>query len=156
VAGGTELDRPWWLIRYAEILLNAAEATNEYQGPTADVYTWLIDIRSRAGITPGANNMYGLKQNMTKEEMREAIRHEHRVEFAFEEHRFWDIRRWKIAPVTENAETHGMEITRATNGSFSYRTIVIRKHVFTDAMYFWPIPQSELVKSPALKQNPGY
>jgi hypothetical protein len=156
VAGGSELDRPWWLIRYAEILLNAAEATNEYQGPTAEIYVWLTDIRSRAGITPGANNMYGLKENMTKDEMREAIRHERRVELAFEEHRFWDIRRWKIAPVTENAETHGMEITRAANGSFSYRTIVIRKHVFTDAMYFWPIPQSELVKSPALKQNPGY
>jgi hypothetical protein len=156
VAGGTELDRPWWLIRYAEILLNAAEAVNENEGPTTEIYTWLKDIRSRAGITPGANGMYGLKANMNKDEMREAVRHERRVELAFEEHRFWDIRRWKIAPVTENAETHGMEITRAANGSFSYRTIVIRKHVFTDAMYFWPIAQSELTKSPALKQNPGY
>ncbi|SHM50096.1 Starch-binding associating with outer membrane [Chitinophaga jiangningensis] len=154
--GGGELYRPWVVMRYAEVLLNAAEATNEYAGPTADVYDWLKLIRSRAGITPGANNMYGLKQGMTKDEMREAIRHERRVELAFEEHRFWDVRRWKIAPQTENAETHGMEITRAANGSFSYRVITIRKHVFTDAMYFWPIPQSELTKSPALKQTPGY
>jgi hypothetical protein len=156
VAGGTELERPWWLIRYAEILLNAAEATNEYEGPTTGIYTWLKEIRSRAGITPGVNSMYGLQESMTKDEMREAIRHERRVELAFEEHRYWDIRRWKIAPQTENAETHGMEITRAANGTFSYRTIVVRKHVFTDAMYFWPIAQSELTKSPALKQNPGY
>ncbi len=154
--GGGELYRPWVVMRYAEVLLNAAEATNEYYGPSAEIYDWLKLIRSRAGILPGANNLYGLKANMTKEEMREAIRHERRVELAFEEHRFWDIRRWKIAPVTENAETHGMEITRAANGTFSYRTIVVRRHVFTDAMYFWPIPQSEITKSPALKQNPGY
>jgi hypothetical protein len=93
---------------------------------------------------------------MTKDEMREVVRHERRIELAFEEHRFWDIRRWKIAPAIENAETHGMEITRAANGSFSYRVIVLRKHVFTDAMYFWPIPQSELTTSPSLQQNPGY
>lgn len=156
VGGGSELYRPWVLMRYAELLLNAAEAVNEYYGPTTEVYDWLKLIRSRAGIQAGSNNLYGLKASMTKEEMREAVRHERRVELAFEEHRYWDIRRWKIATQTENAETHGMEITRAANGSFSYRTIVVRRHVFTDAMYFWPIPQSEIVKSPSLKQNPGY
>ncbi|HEY8916612.1 MAG TPA: RagB/SusD family nutrient uptake outer membrane protein [Chitinophaga sp.] len=154
--GGGELYRPWVVMRYAEVLLNAAEATNEYEGPTAEVYDWLKMIRSRAGIIEGENSLYGLKPGMTKDEMREAIWHERRVELAFEEHRFWDVRRWKIAPRTENAETHGMEITRAANGSFSYRVIGIRKHVFTEAMYFWPVPQSELTKSPALKQTPGY
>ena len=156
VGGGSELYRPWVVMRYAEVLLNAAEATNEYYGPTTEIYDWLKGVRSRAGITPGTNGLYGLKSGMTKEEMREAIRHERRVELAFEEHRYWDVRRWKIAAQTENAETHGMEITRAADGKFSYRTIVVRKHVFTDAMYFWPIPQSEIVKSPALIQNPGY
>lgn len=154
--GGGELYRPWVLMRYAEVLLNAAEATNEYYGPTAEVYDWLKMIRNRAGILAGENGMYGLQAGMNKEEMREAIWHERRVELAFEEHRFWDVRRWKIAPQTENAETHGIEITRAANGTFSYRVIGIRKHVFTDAMYFWPIPQGELTKSPALKQTPGY
>ncbi|MBE7171300.1 MAG: RagB/SusD family nutrient uptake outer membrane protein [Williamsia sp.] len=156
VSGGSELYRPWVLMRYAEVLLNAAEASNEYAGPSAEVYDWLKMIRSRAGIAAGASGLYGLKTGMTKDEMREAIRHERRVELAFEEHRYWDVRRWKIAPQTENAETHGMEITRGADGKFSYRLIVVRKHVFTDAMYFWPIPQSEIVKSPALKQNPGY
>jgi hypothetical protein len=156
VGDGSELYRPWVVMRYAEVLLNAAEATNEYYGPSTEIYDWLKLIRSRAGITAGANGLYGLKAGMTKDEMREAIRHERRVELAFEEHRYWDIRRWKMAPQTENTETHGMEITRAADGKFSYRTIVVRKHVFTDAMYFWPIPQSEIVKSPALVQNPGY
>lgn len=154
--GGGELYRPWVLMRYAEVLLNAAEATNEYDGPTAEVYDWLKMIRNRAGILAGENGLYGLKAGMNKEEMRAAIWHERHVELAFEEHRFWDVRRWKIAPQTENSETHGMEITRVANGSFSYRVITIRKHVFTDAMYFWPVPQSELTKSPALKQTPGY
>jgi starch-binding outer membrane protein, SusD/RagB family len=156
VSGGSELYRPWWIMRYAEVLLNAAEATNEYSGAVTEIYDWLKDIRGRAGIAPGISGLYGLKAGMTKDEMREVIRHERRVELAFEEHRFWDVRRWKIAPVTENAETHGMEITRSATGTFSYKTIIIRKHVFTDAMYFWPIPQSEITKSPALKQNPGY
>jgi hypothetical protein len=148
--------RPRLLIRYAEVLLNAAEATNEQSGPTAQIYTWLKDIRSRAGITAGSSGMYGINPAMTKEQMRSFIQNERQVELAFEEHRFWDIRRWKIAPVTENRDMHGMEITRAENGTFSYRSIVVRKHVFRDKMYFWPIPQAEITKSPALKQNPGY
>lgn len=157
VNGGSELNRPRVLIRYGEILLNAAEATNEFSGPTTQIYTWLQDIRNRAGITPGTNGLYGMKANMTKDEMRAFIQNERRVEMAFEEQRFWDIRRWKIAPVIENAETHGMEITRATDGSYSYRTIVIRKHIFNaPSMYYWPVPKSELTKSSALKQNPGY
>jgi hypothetical protein len=156
INGGSELNRPRMLIRYAEILLNAAEATNEFEGATSDVYTWLRAIRNRAGITAGTTNLYGIKDNMTKDDMRAFIQNERQVELAYEEHRFWDIRRWKIAPQTENKEMHGMEITRAADGSYSYRLIVVRKHVFTEKMYFWPIPQSELTKSPALKQNPGY
>ncbi|MES2276109.1 MAG: RagB/SusD family nutrient uptake outer membrane protein [Bacteroidota bacterium] len=156
INGGAELNRPRMMIRYAEVLLNAAEASNEVNGPTTQVYNWLIDIRSRAGITAGTGNLYGLKAGMTKDQMRIVIQNERQVELAFEEHRFWDVRRWKIAPVTENKEMHGMEITRSATGTYSYRTIVIRSHVFLDNMYFWPIPSSEITKSPALKQNPGY
>jgi len=49
-----------------------------------------------------------------------------------------------------------MEITRSASGTYSYRTIVVRKQIFTDNQYFFPISQSEITKSPALKQNPGY
>ncbi|KAA6349791.1 RagB/SusD family nutrient uptake outer membrane protein [termite gut metagenome] len=160
IGSGAELYRPQILIRYAEILLNAAEAANEYYGPTDEIYTWLRAVRQRAEITRDEDgdekNLYGVKDNMTYEEMKIFIRNERRIELAFEEHRFWDVRRWKIAPIVSNGEVHGMEITRAVDGSFSYRVITIRKHVFNPEMYYWPIPMSEMTKSPALKQNQGY
>jgi hypothetical protein len=154
--GGIELNRSRILIRYAEILLDAAEANNEVGGPSPQIYTWLKDIRNRAGISPGADGMYGMNPNMSQAEMRTFLQNERQVELAFEEQRFWDVRRWMIAPAVLNKEMHGMEITRAANGSFSYRTIVVRSNVFRTNMYWFPIAQSELVKSSALKQNPGY
>lgn len=169
----------WWieplqsrpLIRFAEVMLSYAEAANEYKGPDfqetlADGNTYgplevLKLIRRRAGILPGADGMYGLKAGMTKEEMREAIRLERRIELAFEGFRFYDVRRWMIAEQTENAPMHGLEISRvvdAETGSINYvpREFVVRNHVFRKAMYFWPIPYAEIVKTPALKQNPFY
>lgn len=156
VPGGSENSRPDVLMRYAEILLIAAEASNELYGPSNDVYNWIGEIRKRAGI-PEGTYYYGLKKNGTsKEALREIIQNERQMEFAYEEHRYWDVRRWKIAPQTENREIHGMEITRASNGNYTYKKIVNRRHVFNNAMYFWPIPQSELTKSSLLIQNPGY
>lgn len=151
-----ENNRPRMLIRYAEVLLDAAEATNEFSGPSSQIYTWLKDIRSRAGIDAGADGMYGMNPNMTKDDMRAFLQNERQVELAFEEQRFWDVRRWKIAPQVLNKDMHGMEITRSASGTYSYRTIVVRKQIFTDNQYFFPISQSEITKSPALKQNPGY
>ncbi|HEY9195019.1 MAG TPA: RagB/SusD family nutrient uptake outer membrane protein, partial [Mucilaginibacter sp.] len=154
--GGVELNRPRMLIRYAEVLLNAAEANNELNGPSEQIYNWLKDIRNRAGISPGTDGMYGMKAGMSQTEMRLFLQNERQVELAFEEHRFFDVRRWKIAPAVLNKDMHGMEITRAADGKFSYRTIVVRSNTFRDAMYWFPIAQAELTKSPALKQNPGY
>src|SRR5690606_18520249 len=82
----------WILFRYAGILLNYAEAMNEFSGPDADVYAAVEAVRQRAGLSP-----YTLDAGLTKEQMRTIIRHERRKEFAFEEYRYWDIRRWKIA-----------------------------------------------------------
>jgi hypothetical protein len=154
--GGSNTFRCDPLMRYAEIILNAAEATNEYSGPTARVYDLLKMLRIRAEITPGAGSSYGLKAGMTKDEMRTVIQRERQVELAFEEHRYWDVRRWKIAPQTSNKEMHGMQVTMQPNGTFAYNVITVRNHVFLPAMYLWPIPQSEITKSPSLKQNPGY
>ncbi|MDQ0109758.1 hypothetical protein J2T02_004903 [Chitinophaga terrae (ex Kim and Jung 2007)] len=143
-------DRCLPLMRYAEVLLNFAEATNEYAGPVADVYTAVELIRQRAGLNP-----YQLPQGLDKNAMREVIRHERRVELAYEEHRFWDVRRWKIAAQTENQVMNGMEITRDGN-KVTYKVFAVRKHNFREPMYLWPIPQSETAKSPELQQNPGY
>lgn len=146
----TETERCFPLIRYAEILLNYAEALNESDGPTADVYAAIEAIRKRAGLDP-----YTLPAGLTQDQMRGVIRAERRIELAFEEHRFWDVRRWKIAPQTDNKMMHGTEITR-NGATYSYQTIDVRPHVFRDAMYLWPLPQGELSKSPELLQNPGW
>jgi hypothetical protein len=89
------------IFRYADVLLMFAEAKNEVDGPgvsTDSVYNYIRDIRKRAGIQVGtASNTYGLAAGLSVAEMRTVIRNERRVEMAFEEQRFWDIRRWKIA-----------------------------------------------------------
>ncbi|MGC9344636.1 MAG: RagB/SusD family nutrient uptake outer membrane protein, partial [Bacteroidales bacterium] len=82
----------WLEIRFAEVLMNFAEAANE-TGHPEEAITVLKRIRDRAGIEPGENNMYGMEQGMTRDEIREAIYHERYIEFAFEGKRFWDLRR---------------------------------------------------------------
>lgn len=138
------------LMRYAEVLLNYAEAQNEYAGPVAEVYNAVALVRKRAGLLP-----YELPAGLSKEQMREAIHAERRVELAFEGHRFWDVRRWKIAAQTENKQMTGMEVKR-NGANVTYTIFPVRKHNFRDAMYLWAIPQGETAKSPELKQNPSW
>ncbi|HEY8956660.1 RagB/SusD family nutrient uptake outer membrane protein [Chitinophaga sp.] len=138
------------LMRYAEVLLNYAEAQNEYAGPVAEVYNAVALVRKRAGLSP-----YELPAGLSKEQMREAIHAERRVELAFEGHRFWDVRRWKIAAQTENKQMTGMEVRR-NGANVTYTIFPVRKHNFRDAMYLWAIPQGETAKSPELKQNPSW
>ncbi len=139
-------------IRYAEILLDYAEALNEHSGPVADVYTALEAIRRRAGLNP-----YQLPAGLTKETMRDAIRNERRVELAFEEgHRFFDLLRWKTFDKAGAGDMSGMRITK--NGdNFTYERFVFEKRTFSSPqMYFMPVPQSEINKMPDLVQNPGW
>lgn len=101
----------WVEIRYAEVLLNLAEAANEI-GNTSEAYPLLTAIRARAGIDPGSNNLYGLKAGMNQTEMRQAIRLERQVELAYEGKRFWDLRRWRAFETTLNGtRRHGHTIT---------------------------------------------
>lgn len=143
------------LIRYAEILLNHAEAANE-SGDINTAYKQVEAIRKRAGINPGVNENYGLTEGMSKEQMREVIQNERRVELAIEEHRYWDIRRWKIAENISNKPLHGVKIVK-TGDTYTYETVTIRTPVFTaPKWYLWPIPQGEINKSEELLQNPGW
>ena len=139
------------IIRYAEILLNYAEARNERLAtPDAQIYQAVEAIRERAGLMP-----FELKSGMSQAEMREVIHNERQKELAFEGHRFFDVRRWKKAEVAEAAQMHGTEPVKTAAGT-TYNTIVVRKRVFDKRMYLWPIPQSEIAKSIELVQNPGY
>ncbi|MBC9910288.1 RagB/SusD family nutrient uptake outer membrane protein [Chitinophaga varians] len=144
--------QPWIYLRYAEVLLNYAEAQNEAMGPDASVYNAVNQIRQRASVQQPA-----LAPGLTQEQMRDAIRRERQVELAFEEHRFYDVRRWKIANVTENIPAYGMTITR-NNNSYTYtRKVALDNRLFKEANYWLPIPRADILASNAtLKQNPGY
>jgi hypothetical protein len=146
----------WVIMRYAEILLTFAEARNEVEtAPGQDVYEQLYAIRKRAGIDPGADNNYGLAPGMTKEQMRAVIQNEWRIEFAFEEHRYFDIRRWKIASTVMNQPRTGITIVK-NGGVLTYSPKTVLETVFKDNQYLYPIPYNEVAKNPNMKQNPGW
>ena len=86
-------DLAWVEMRYAEVLLNLAECAAMTGGRDAEVYTVLKDIRKRGGITANADNMYGLKTGMSGPELIASVLHEKQLELAFENKRFWDLRR---------------------------------------------------------------
>jgi starch-binding outer membrane protein, SusD/RagB family len=100
----------WIEFRFAEVLLNVAEAANEI-GKTEEAYTELAAIRARAGIDPGTNNLFGLDQGMSKDQMRDAIMLERKIELAFEGKRFWDLRRHKMfEEVLNGTRRHGYTV----------------------------------------------
>ncbi|MDI9871657.1 RagB/SusD family nutrient uptake outer membrane protein [Flectobacillus roseus] len=144
--------QPWIYFRYAEILLNYAEAQNEAAGPDQSVYDAVNAIRRRTGV-----GMPALPSGLSQAQMRDAIRKERQIELAFEEHRYYDVRRWKIANVTENVPAYGMDVTR--NGStYTYtRKEALSGRRFEDKHYFLPIPRAEILASGGkLTQNAGY
>ncbi len=100
--------RSWILFRLGEFYLNYAEALNEAEGPVADVHKYVNEIRKRSG-------MPALPTNLTKEEMRDRIRRERRIELAYETHRYFDCHRWLIAEETESGPVYGMNIAAGTH-----------------------------------------
>ncbi|MFC0512964.1 RagB/SusD family nutrient uptake outer membrane protein [Mucilaginibacter angelicae] len=143
--------QPFKYIRYAEVLLNFAEAQNEAVGPDNSVYSALNQIRARVGMPP-------VTPGLSQSAMRDKIRNERQVELCFEDHRFYDVRRWKIANVTENVPAYGILPTKNANGTITYtKFIALTNRHFEDKNYWMPIPQSEILASGGkLKQNPGY
>ena len=153
----TDVTHDFIYIRYAEVLLNYAEAMNEFSGPTAEIYDILHQLRQRAGIEAGTDGNYGIASNLSKEQLREVIRNERRVELAFEEHRFFDIRRWKIAEAVMNQQLTGVNIQRTSSGFDSYDYVNVFTPKFrAPAMYLYPIPYDEVIRNANMKQNPGW
>lgn len=153
------IDHNFIIFRYAEILLDYAEAINESGDVLANrtaAYAQLTALRKRAGITAGTGSLYGLTANMTQSQMRDAIRLERRIELAFEEHRFWDVRRWKTAEVDFNKMLHGVKITKPTPTTFAYQYVNATNIAFKTPMYLYPISYTELQNNKALTQNPGW
>jgi len=142
--------------RYAEIILNYAEALNEV-GRTEDAVAQLILIRKRAGLQAGTSGRYGIPVGISQTDLRTLIQqYDRRIELSFEEHRFWDLRRWKIANTELNKTLHGMQITKNTNGTFTYQVVPVTTIVFQDKLYHMPIPYNETVTDANLKQNFGW
>lgn len=146
----------WYYYRYADVLLNYAEAQNEAVGPDASVYEAIDKLRTRAGI-PTLTSVY---PGLSQAEMREAIRKERRIELAFENKRWWDLIRWKTAEIYLNQNLHGM-LVRSESGVLTYTRIeALHGERSFDASknYLRPIPQSALDQNPKLQgnQNPGY
>lgn len=142
------------LFRAGEVLLNYAEAMNEAYGPVVDPFgdgrtaKWAVDeVRKRAGMP------VILANGLTYDVMKRKIINERRIELAFEEHRHWDIRRWKIAEEVFNEPLKGVRIEKEA-ASYKYTYYDVEQRLFSPKMYLYPIPQSECYKNKALVQNP--
>ena len=143
-------EQHWIEFRYAEALLNGAEAAVEMGQHLDDALLWINDIRSRADI----------KQLSLSDLTVDKVRHERRIELAFENHTYWDLRRWRIAD---------KEIeTKQYTGLCPYFDINKQKYIFEEVaankyyytfdvkMYYERIPDGEIAKNEKLKQNPYY
>ncbi len=140
-------DEDYIIYRYGEILLNYAEAAF-YLGQTGEALDKLNMVRERAGMP--------LLGTITEE----AIRHERTVELAFEENRYWDLRRWRIAhEVLDGLRTKGMEFTYYYNEDkydFMYKNGDPSSRTFQDRHYYLPFGVSRVADNPNLLENPGY
>jgi len=126
------------MLRYADVLLMYAEAKNEAAGGDETVYNALNQIRRRAGM-PDFN------ETLSKEELREAIRHERRIELAGEALYYHDIRRWRTAEIVMNGPV------------LNSKGQVVQIRAFNaNRDYLWPIHSITIQDNPALEQNPGY
>jgi len=149
----TQKEHTWVLFRYGEVLLNYAEAMNEAYGPE-DPANLGMTAREAVNMIRNRANMPDFPTGLTQDQFRKKLRNERMVELAFENHRFWDIRRWMIGPST--TDIYGMDIKKNNDGSFSYHKKLVEKRAFEDKMYLYPIPESEILKNGNLNQNPGW
>lgn len=146
-------DQTWILIRYAEVLLNKAEALAElnWSQNSAEALQALNDVRRRVGLPA--------RQTANKEEFMEYLRHERMVELAGEGFRYWDLRRWRLAvDVINGSNVHGVKITK--NGdSFTYEQVDAdagNKRIFYERYYRFAIPEDERSKNRLCTNNDGW
>ena len=149
------------LFRYADVLLSYAEALNEYYDSPAEIpdnaaIAAIDKVRSRAGM-PGVEETFANRGwDLTKENLRKLIQNERRVEFAFEEHRFYDIRRWMIGTQTQKS-VHECEIILSDDDyTKTYNVRQIEKRAYEDYMNLMPLPQNECNRNQNLVQNFGW
>ena len=162
---------PFTFLRLAEMYLIAAEASIE-NGDINAAVPYLDAVRGRIGILPTKDALTAQGKSFDQASMREFIRHERRVEFAYESFRYFDIRRWMIAPTSMNKQIGGILVYgRLKAGQTQERPYIHNEDKYTyhywvkhvkqenrrweDKMYFAPIARDEINRNPKLEQNPG-
>lgn len=150
---------PFPIMRLADLYLLYAEALNESQGPSAEVYGWIDKVRVRAGLKGVVESWtkYSNKASKfsSKEGLREIIQRERLIELVFEGKRFWDLRRWKVAENYLQRSVNGWDIAQREAVNY-YRVKPIYTSSFSLKDYFWPISENSLIVNPNLVQNPGW
>lgn len=155
VQPGINPGRPAMLIRLAELYLNYAEALNESQPGHSDILDYLNRVRTRAGLP-------GITPGKSQTEMRDIIRHERRIELCFEGHRYFDVRRWKVAGegnYNQGGVFYGMNMAAGTylsDPAFHQRTVAFTRAAWSNRRYFLPFRQNEIDRNKQLVQIPGY
>lgn len=141
---------PWPHFRLAEIYLNYAEAKFEL-GDEATCREYISKVRARVG-------MPAIPASVTGEALRQRLYNERRIELAFESHRFFDIRRWKIAGVVENRPIYGMDIFKnLTTGATTYSPVLLlQKNAYQEKMNLLPVETAEIQRNPELSQTQGW
>lgn len=143
-------DDNWPLMRYAETLLSLAEAINEQEGPTSEAYDYLNQVRQRAGLAPVAN--------LSKEDFRSTVLHERRIELAFENHRWFDLKR-TMSPEELAAflNAYGKrEMANPTTADRASMAFAEGDYEFSPHEAYFPVPERETKLNPNLKQTEGY
>jgi hypothetical protein len=143
---------PWPHFRLAEIYLNYAEAKFEL-GDEATCREYINKVRARPSV-----NLPPIPATVTGEALRQRLYNERRIELAFESHRFFDIRRWKIASVIENRPIRGMDIIKdRTTGVTNYNpVIVLQKNPYDEKMNLLPVETAEVRRNDPSLQTPGW
>ena len=153
--------------RFAELLLNYAEAMNEAYGPEVSdpegaLRLGISTAKEAIDMIRARVKMPALPSGLSQDEMREKIKHERRIELCFEGHRFYDVRRWKEGEIF-GQPIHGVNITVASRddqgkpNKFNYEVVQVEERIWKDCMYWWPINYSEISKyGGKMTQNPGW
>lgn len=142
------------MIRLAEIYLDYAEALNESDPGDPDILIYLNKIRERAGVPQYGSSTGQIPAPVGQPAMRDAIWKERRVELAFENTRYFDVRRWKIAESTEKSVS-GLDILKNADNGF-YNIVKVESRVFEKKHYLFPIPNGDVQKVPLIVQNTGW
>ena len=151
------------IIRLTDLYLMYSEALNEVkESPDSEVYEYIQKVRDKAGLDNGGDlvNTWQLYSSnpskpSSKEGMRDIIHQERMIELALEGHRYWDLRRWKLADEYFSQPIRGWNIFRPdVEGFYEVENIYYRNYLIKD--YLWPISQNELLRNPNLVQNPGW